>query len=131
MYPDKMEKFLDKNPGLRSRIAHYVNFEDYNVDELCRIAVHVAEKKGLILDEAAIDRVREVMTQAKAQPDFGNGRFVRNVIEKARLAQSSRLVKMDYDLVTTDDVKRICAEDIISPIVASNKTGRKIGFING
>ena len=130
-YPDKMEKFLDKNPGLRSRIAHYVNFEDYNVDELCRIAVHVAEKKGLILDDAAIDRVREVMTQAKSQPDFGNGRFVRNVIEKARLAQSSRLVKMDYDLVTTDDVKRICAEDIISPIVASNKTSRKIGFING
>ena len=44
-YPDKMEAFLDKNPGLRSRIAFHVSFEDYDVEELCKIAEVIADKK--------------------------------------------------------------------------------------
>ena len=34
-YPDKMESFLQKNPGLRSRIAFHVPFDDYSTEELC------------------------------------------------------------------------------------------------
>lgn len=127
-YPDKMEGFLDKNPGLRSRIAHYVHFEDYDVDELCQIAKHIAEKSGMIIDNGAMEKLRDVMEEAKNQDDFGNGRYVRNVIEKARMAQNSRLVRMDYDSVTSDDVKRICAEDIVAPETSSGKTAYHIGF---
>ena len=127
-YPDKMEGFLDKNPGLRSRIAHYVHFEDYDVDELCQIAKHIAKKNGMIIDAGAMEKLREVMEEAKNQDDFGNGRYVRNVIERARMAQSSRLVRMEYDSVTSDDVKRICAEDIVVPEKSSGKTAYHIGF---
>lgn len=127
-YPDKMEGFLDKNPGLRSRIAHYVHFEDYDTDELCQIAEFVAAKKGLCFDDKARNKIRTIMEKARTQEDFGNGRYARNLVEKAKMAQNSRLVHMDYEAVTNDDVKRICEEDIEVP-VAYKKTNRQIGFI--
>ncbi len=126
-YPDKMEGFLDKNPGLRSRIAHYVHFEDYNADELCQIAAHIASQKGMVIDAEAMDKIRVIMNEARTQDDFGNGRYVRNVIEKARMAQSSRLVHMDFESVSREDVKTIRAEDIILP-VQNKKTVSRIGF---
>ncbi len=126
-YPDKMEGFLDKNPGLRSRIAHHIHFEDYNVDELCQIANHIASQKGMVIDEGAMERIKGIMEEASTQSDFGNGRYVRNVIEKARMAQSSRLVRMDFDSISQDDIKTIRAEDIEIPVKAK-KTVNKIGF---
>ncbi len=127
-YTDKMEEFLDKNPGLRSRIAHYINFEDYNSDELCLIAEHIAKKRGLVLGSTAKAKIREVMYKAAQYPDFGNGRYARNVIEKARMLQSSRLVRMDYETVTPIDVKTIIAEDIESPRERETAKRMKIGF---
>lgn len=127
-YPDKMEKFLNKNPGLRSRIAHHVHFEDYNVEELCQIAEHIATNSGLILDDGAKKKIATIMEDACKISDFGNGRYARNVIEKARLAQSSRLVKMNYDDVTIDDVKTICADDIIIPEKRNETIVHHIGF---
>ncbi|SKB93377.1 ATPase family associated with various cellular activities (AAA) [Lachnospiraceae bacterium] len=126
-YPDKMERFLDKNPGLRSRIAHYIHFEDYNTDELCRIASHIASQKGLTIDDGAMEKIKDIMDEARLQADFGNGRYVRNVIDKARMAQSSRLVHMDFDSISQDDIKTLRAEDIEIPIHNKKKANR-IGF---
>ncbi len=127
-YPDKMETFLDKNPGLRSRIAHHVHFEDYDTDELCQIAGHIAAQKGLKIEEEAMEKIRDIVSDARTRADFGNGRYVRNVIEKAKMAQSSRLVRMDYDEVTQEDIKHICAEDVEVPKIGSGKDSRQIGF---
>lgn len=127
-YPDKMEEFLDKNPGLRSRIAHYIHFEDYSSDELCQIASHIASKSGLVLDDGAIENLKGIMENAKNQSDFGNGRFVRNIIERAQMAQRSRLVHLDYDSVTCKDIKTICAEDVKAPAINTGKMERHIGF---
>lgn len=46
-YPDKMEGLLQKNPGLRSRIAYHVPFNDYDTAALCEIAKLIAKQKGL------------------------------------------------------------------------------------
>lgn len=127
-YPDKMEGFLDKNPGLRSRIAHYIHFEDYDAEELCQIADHIASKKGMVIDDGAMERIREIMEEARSQSDFGNGRYVRNVIEKARLAQSSRLIHMDFDSISKDDIKTIRAEDIEIPRRTGAQKVHQIGF---
>ena len=126
-YPDKMEGFLQKNPGLRSRIAHHIHFDDYSTDELCRIANYIASQKGMVIDDGAMERIKGVMDEACIQPDFGNGRYVRNVIEKARMAQGSRLIHMDFDSISQDDVKTIRAEDIEAPVML-RRTADKIGF---
>lgn len=83
-YPEKMGDFLQKNPGLRSRIAYHVPFADYSAEELCDIAELIAKEKGLRPDRQAKERmtaIMEVIVMQK-QDDFGNGRFVRNMIEK-------------------------------------------------
>lgn len=126
-YPDKMKEFLDKNPGLRSRIAFHVPFADYSDDELCEIATYQAGKKGLTLSEDACEKLREVWAVERTAPDFGNGRAVRNVLEKARMAQAERLLAMDYDSVGPEDVTTIRGEDIALP-EEPRKAERKVGF---
>lgn len=111
-YPDKMETFLQKNPGLRSRIAFHVPFEDYSSEELCCIADLIARKKGFVIDDTAKEKLQEIFVLARGDADFGNGRFARNIIEKAILAQASRLVNMELENVTDDKLRTICAEDI-------------------
>ena len=126
-YPDKMEDFLKKNPGLRSRIAFHVSFDDYNVEELCEISKIFADKKGMHFTDEAMERLKEVFLVAIEQPDFGNGRYVRNVIEKARMAQSTRLLSKNIDDITKDDILTFSAEDIELPKVKVEKPF-KMGF---
>jgi hypothetical protein len=35
-YPDKMEQFLNRNPGLKSRIAFHIPFNDYTPESCLR-----------------------------------------------------------------------------------------------
>ena len=126
-YTDKMEDFLNKNPGLRSRIAYHVPFSDYSTQELCEIAAHTAARKGFVLSEDAQEKLVKVFDLAKTQPDFGNGRYVRNVLEKSRMAQTERLLEMDLDKVTRKGVATICAEDIELPDIRKPEK-RTIGF---
>ena len=37
-YKDRMARFFESNPGMSSRIAHHIDFPDYQVDELALIA---------------------------------------------------------------------------------------------
>ncbi len=127
-YPDKMEKFLQKNPGLRSRIAFHVPFADYGTEDLCGIASLIAGKCGLSLTEEAKARLAEVFDAARALPDFGNGRYARNVIEKARMAQASRLLTLDPETLREEDVATIRAEDIELPRAIAAPPARRIGF---
>lgn len=127
-YPDKMEKFLQKNPGLRSRIAFHVSFEDYSTQELVEIAELIAKKKGLTLTDSACEKLEIIFENARIQGDFGNGRFVRNMLEKAKMAQAGRLLKMDFDSVGKDDITTICAEDIEIPESKCSAQTKKIGF---
>ncbi len=85
-YPDKMEAFLGRNPGLRSRISFHVDFDDYDEDELVRILELMADRSNVKLDCGVEGKVRSIISQAMGNKDFGNGRFMRNLFEKARMA---------------------------------------------
>ena len=127
-YPDKMEGFLQKNPGLRSRIAYHVPFRDYETDALCEIAKLIAKQKGLILTDEACKKLTGIFEAARNESDFGNGRFVRNVIEQARMAQATRLLAMPYETIGSADVATICAEDIEMPDLMKKPEMKRIGF---
>ena len=127
-YPDKMEGFLEKNPGLRSRIAYHVPFADYGTEELCDIANLIAKQKGLKLTEEACGKLNGIFNTARIESDFGNGRYVRNVIEKAKMAQATRLLTMDLDHISRNDVITIRAEDIEAPTISAKPAKRQIGF---
>ena len=139
-YPDKMEGFLQKNPGLRSRIAFHVPFADYNSEELCCIAKLIGKNKGLSFSEDAVVKLETIFDLARQQEaqyifekvsrldNFGNGRYVRNILEQARMSQATRLMEADFDSITTEDVVTIKAEDIAES-TAKPKEKRRIGFV--
>ena len=127
-YPDEMEHFLQKNPGLRSRIAYHVPFADYDTQSLGAIAKLIANQKGLTLTDEACKKLTRLFDAARTENDFGNGRYVRNVIEKARMAQATRLLSMEYDQIKSHDIATITAEDIEMPEITPKLEKKKIGF---
>ncbi len=126
-YPDKMEDFLQKNPGLRSRIAFHVPFVDYSSAELCQIASMMSQKNGMRLEQGALDKLEKAFDAAKAEVDFGNGRYVRNMFEQAKMNQATRLLDMDFDAITSEQITTITADDIVIPDVKKPEK-RRIGF---
>ena len=127
-YPDKMEGFLNKNPGLRSRIAFHIPFDDYSADELYEIAELIANENGFSIDADAKEKLCAVFESAAKNSDFGNGRFARNVIEKAKMAQATRLINMDFDKITEKEVFTLIADDFELPAAQKQDKVIKMGF---
>lgn len=94
-YSDEMEFFLQSNPGLRSRFPIQIEFPDYTVPELMRIAQRMAREREYRLAPEARQAIERRLKQAVAQahPHFGNARMVRNLIERAVRRQAVRLVR--------------------------------------
>lgn len=127
-YPDKMEGFLERNPGLRSRVGFHVPFTDYNVDELVRITELIARKNGVLLGDGVQSKLIPIFESARINEDFGNGRYARNLFEKALMRQASRLVAMDLDTVTSAEVQYLHVDDFEMPAIESGAPMRRIGF---
>ena len=128
-YPDKMENFLERNPGLRSRIAFHVPFEDYNEEELMGIARLFAKKGENRFAEGCEEKLSEIFRDAIKEKDFGNGRFVRNIMEHAEMARASRLAKTDFGKIGERDLDTFLPEDFM--LDCTKKVERKklqIGF---
>ena len=114
-YPDKMEELIERNPGFRSRIAFYVPFRDYDASELCDIARLIGKRNGMTITDGAIAKLSTLFEDAKKKNDFGNGRYVRNIFEQAKMNQATRLAELDFDSITTEQVTTIIEDDIVIP----------------
>ncbi len=90
-YPRLMERFLDSNPGLRSRFAREITFPDYSTDELLAITSLFAAEHEYLLDEAARAALRAVFDGVRRGEGFGNARFARTLFEQALNTQALRL----------------------------------------
>ena len=128
-YPGKMEEFLNTNPGLRSRIAFHVPFDDYNPDELMQILRLFVKENGLSISSDVEAKVLPIFMEAVKHPDFGNGRFVRNLFDKARMNQAGRLMKMDATQIDKDILSTLTVDDFEMPVkYAAKQHNRTIGF---
>lgn len=97
-YPDRMEEFLSANPGLRSRIPYTVAFSDYTTEELVSISRIIAEEQGYEIAESAVNKLSAIYDSARTQKDFGNGRYVRNLVEAAVRTKGLRLGGMEKQM---------------------------------
>jgi probable Rubsico expression protein CbbX len=90
-YKDRMDTFFRSNPGMASRIAHHIDFPDYDADELLRIARLMLERMNYRLSAEGEVAMREYIVRRMAQPRFSNARSIRNALDRARLRQANRL----------------------------------------
>ena len=115
-YRDRMETFFRSNPGMGSRIAHHVDFPDYDLDELMAIAELMLEQRAYELDDDASAALRSYIERHVEQPRFANARSIRNAIDRARLRQAARLFERSGEL-SRDELATIEAGDILGSSV--------------
>ena len=94
-YPVEMERFINSNPGLRSRFNRTIEFPDYHPAELGRIFLVFCRRNGLVMTPELKERLLLYFHAEHAQRNdqFGNARLVRNCFESAITVQASRLVR--------------------------------------
>ena len=111
-YKDKMDRFFLSNPGMRSRIAHHMDFPDYRPDELEKIAAVMLADENYRLSEDALIALREYIPLRMTMPHFSNARSIRNALDRARLRQANRLFSQRAQRLTKLDLVTIEAQDI-------------------
>ncbi|HEY1660651.1 MAG TPA: CbbX protein [Candidatus Sulfotelmatobacter sp.] len=92
-YAKPMEKFFSSNPGFRSRIAHHIDFPDYDDAELLSIGEMILSNQNYKLSEKGRDALARYIVARKQQPHFSNARSIRNALDRARLRQANRIVQ--------------------------------------
>ena len=111
-YRDEMRRFVDSNPGLKSRFKTTIDFEDYDTEALFQIFLHMASGAGLRLSMDAQVAVSELMEGLGVRRrGFGNGRTVRNIFEEcfARMAdriERSGTAGVDRSMFEADDIPK-------------------------
>jgi probable Rubsico expression protein CbbX len=90
-YRERMDAFFEWNPGLASRVAHHVDFPDYQPAELLAIAELMLARLEYRFTPDARAAFQEYLALRQAQPRFANARSVRNALDRARLRQANRL----------------------------------------
>ena len=116
-YKDRMDEFFRSNPGLSSRVAHHIDFPDYDIDELMAIADLMMEQQNYKFGPGAEEAFRAYLERRVARPRFAHGRSVRNSIDRARLRQANRLFGEGQGLLSRDDLMTISPDDILKSSV--------------
>ena len=90
-YPRLMHRFLDSNPGLRSRFAREIVFPDYSTGELLAITEKFARESEYDLAPGAAEALRQIFDGTRRGEGFGNARFARTIFEQSLNTQALRL----------------------------------------
>lgn len=111
-YPEPMDKFLDSNPGLKSRFNKSIFFEDYDENELMSIFLLFCESYGMELSEEAKAHLEQYLHHlSENKPEnFANGREMRNIFEAAVTNQANRLAQQTE--ISDHDLNEIRVEDL-------------------
>jgi probable Rubsico expression protein CbbX len=113
-YKDKMDRFFQSNPGMRSRIAHHIDFPDYQPEELVAIAKLMLASQNYHFSAEAEKAFAEYLKLRMKMEHFANARSVRNALDRARLRQANRLFGRRGRSLTKDDLMKIEAEDVLA-----------------
>ncbi len=112
-YTEPMERFINSNPGLKSRFNKYIEFPDYTIDELMKIFDLNCKKYDYVIEEETRKHVREKIAAKKlaSLENFANARSVRNLFEEIITNQATRIAGMENP--TLEDLKKITNDDLI------------------
>jgi len=116
-YKEPMDKFYESNPGLSSRIANHIDFPDYSVEELLKIAKMMLEEQQYQLTPEAEIALTNYIKKRKEKPLFANARSVKNALDRARMRQANRIFESRGQVLTKKELVNIEAADILQSTI--------------
>jgi probable Rubsico expression protein CbbX len=116
-YKEPMDRFYESNPGLSSRITNHIDFPDYSVDELLKIAKLMLEDQQYQLTPDAEIALGEYIKRRKERPLFANARSVKNALDRARMRQANRIFESRGQVLTKKELVNLEAQDILQSTV--------------
>ncbi|TFH71928.1 AAA family ATPase [Cellulomonas sp. HD19AZ1] len=113
-YPLPMARFLATNPGLESRFATTVTFDDYTDAQLREIFALAARRADFEPSPACLDLLEEIVAAQPRHEGFGNGRYARNLLDRAVLRHAWRL--RDVAEPTVEQLRTLLPEDLATDV---------------
>lgn len=110
-YTEPMYKFFESNPGLKSRFNTFIEFDDYNPDELDKILISMCNRNDYSLEEEAKKKIHLYFEQLTSSKDenFANGRLVRNLYDDLVMNHARRVINTSNP--DSEELSTIKAED--------------------
>lgn len=111
-YTEEMRSFIDSNPGLKSRFTQYLDFADFNDQELAEVFVGLCHRHEMLLTAATVQALRTTIAKIHAHRgrNFGNAREIRTLFESVLQRQANRLAAIEKP--TKQQLQELLAEDI-------------------
>jgi hypothetical protein len=106
--------FFESNPGMRSRLAHHLDFASYDIDELTAIGALMLGQTNYYLSPEAEAVLRTEVSRMMTEPHFANARTVRNELELARLRHAHRIASDVHREWTRDELMRLEPTDVLA-----------------
>ncbi|MCL9797989.1 AAA family ATPase, partial [Frankia sp. AgKG'84/4] len=117
-YPAEMGRFVASNPGLASRFARVITFDDYGSAELVQIVTAQCRIHEYELPDPTLDALDAYFAALPRDRGFGNGRLARQVFQQMTESQAQRVAELD--VATTQDLRRLEPADLPAAVVAAN-----------
>ncbi|PGK51445.1 hypothetical protein CN918_27010 [Priestia megaterium] len=114
-YENDMEGLLEKNAGFKSRVAYQFAFPNYDVNEMMQIMDLSLRKHKLVASKDThtflTSKLQELADENEGVIE-GNGRWVRNFMDKLQISQSNRIMEEN-----SEDLSTIVEADITEAMV--------------
>jgi SpoVK/Ycf46/Vps4 family AAA+-type ATPase len=101
-YTEPMHKFFESNPGLKSRFNTFIEFDDYNAEELFNIFRGICKKYNYTLSPSLEKKLMCIISNIETLKDknFANGRLMRNIFEEMIMNHAKRVANIDNPTVS-------------------------------
>lgn len=109
---NKMNQFLNANPGIRSRINSTIFFNSYTPDEMVEIVHRQAKNQKYVLSHDADELIRTFFEERVKATDFGNGREARSLLENITMKAAVRTMANQDSQITKTMLQKLTAEDV-------------------
>jgi len=109
-YPELMARFIDSNPGLRSRFDRTITFRDYSDAELTAIFDALCRDSGYRCSPDTLAQVTRAFSAMPRDSSFGNGRAARRLFAEAVTSQASRLAAHRHS--SSAELQRLEPQDV-------------------
>ncbi len=125
-YSNLMDNLLNLNSGLKSRIATFINFDDYSKEQLIKILIVKMKKQNIVIDDEAISRIDKILDKIMIEKNFGNARYIDKLSTKLLMKHAENVylnINKDILTITKEDIDE---KEILNDKVKNNTT---FGFI--